>query len=44
MHEGRDRSTVINSGLITALCITKCDPSALRCFQSAELFLIKRGN
>lgn len=44
MHEGSDRSTFINTGLITTLCITKCDPSALCCFQPDELVLIKRGN
>ncbi|MNS13379.1 hypothetical protein D3C72_449730 [compost metagenome] len=44
MYEGGDRSTVINTGLITALCITKCEPGALCCFQLAKLYLIKRGN
>lgn len=44
MHERSDRETAINTGLITALCITKCELSSLCCFHSAELFLIKRSN
>lgn len=44
MYEGRDSPSFIDTCLVTALCITKCDPSALCCFQPAKLVLIKRYN
>ena len=44
MYEGSDSPSFIDTCLVTALCITKCDPSALCCFKPAKLFLIKRGN